>query len=148
MKNWFSRYLVLVIFIMITCIGLVIRYALGDESFLWNLWSVIDVSFAVALGMMAFLGYKEFISSEDEIKIYFQVDDQKIDTQITLLRKNFTRSELMGILGVIRKKKEPYDIAELSSRELLSKFHTIQKEREKEFILKLTQEELEQFSIE
>ena len=147
MKNWLKRYSVLVTFIVMTGIGLNIRYMLGEESFLWNLWSVIDVSFAVALGIMAFLGYREFISSEDEIKIYFQVGNKKIDTKITLLRKHFTRSELMGILGVIRKEKEPYDIAELSSRELLSKFHTIKKEREKEFILKLTQEELEQFSI-
>jgi len=132
---------------VITCIGLVFRYTLGDESFVWKLWGVIDISFAVALGIMAFLGYRAFISSEDEIKIYFQVDGQKIDTQITILRKHFTRSELMGILGVIRKKKEQYDIAELSNRELLSKLHTIQKEKEKEFILKLTQEELKQFEI-
>jgi hypothetical protein len=80
MKKIINRYLVLIVFIAVTLIGLAIRYLTNSSSWLWELWGVIDVSFAVALGVMAFLAYKEFISAENEVKIYFNVEGKEIST--------------------------------------------------------------------
>jgi len=129
-------------------VGMVIRFVGGDSSWLWDLWGIIDISFAVSLGVLAFLAYRELIRSEDEIKIYFLVDTQEIDTKLTILRKDFTRGELMGVLGMIQADpKQRYVIDELSDRQILSKIHAIQKGKDLRFVLTVNAKELEQFKL-
>ncbi len=107
MQKWFSgSMLYLMIFLLLTIVGLAIRYLLGVESIWWGIWSSVDVAFAVALGVLAFFAYREMLSEEDAIALSFTiVDDPERDPiplGISLLRKNCTRSEILGILGMIQ----------------------------------------------
>ena len=146
--KFFRRYFVLVVFVGLTIVGVGIRFVAGANSWLSGLWGVVDVSLAVSLGVMAFLAYKELIRSEDEVRIYFWVDDEEIDTQLSILRKDFTRGELMGILGMIqRNPKQRYIIKELSNKKILTEIHSIQKGKELRFVLRVESVELEQFNL-
>ena len=141
-----ERYLVLIVFVGVWIVGLAIRYLLGGESWLWGLWESIDVAFAVALGLMAFLAYRDFIKSEDEIKLYFKIQSTLEDTGLSLLRKDCTRSELLGVLGMIQKETtQRYSIAYMKNRELLQSLHRIQKGEEDRLVIVLSSDELKQF---
>ncbi len=139
----FKRYLPLIIFVGITLIGLLISYYF--ES-VWEFWANLDSAFAVALGVLAFMGYLEYIKSEDEIKIYFETNGRKIDTGLSILRKDCTRREVLGILGMIQKDpKERFNIKYMKNKELLKRLHAIQKGNGLELIIPLSEDELGQF---
>lgn len=149
MKKTINRYLVLVTFLLITCMGLAIRYFTDEKSWIWEFWSVLDVSIAVALGVMAFLAYKEFIQSEDVIKIYFNVAGQEKDTGLSLLRKECSRGEILGVLGMMqRKTKERFSLEGKKLPILLKELQEIQKGNEDKIVVDMTQEEFEQYDIE
>ena len=62
-----------------------------------ELWSNLDVSFAVALGVLAFIAYRDMVHDEDEIRLYFKLPDNSThDTGLCLLRKDCTCSEVIG----------------------------------------------------
>jgi len=146
-KIW-NRNAVLIIFVGVTILGLLLKYTTNEDSFIWELWSTVDVSLAVSLGVMAFLGYREYISLEDEISIYFEREGIEIDTGLTILRKNFTRGELMGILGMIQQDQQAkYSLAYLKNKEILHFIHAIQKGEKSRFVLPLSDTEIEQFVI-
>jgi len=114
----------------------------------WHLYEILDTASAVALAILAFLGYMEFVRSEESIKIYFDIDDRVIDTKLSLLRKNFTRGELLGVLGMIQKNsKNRFEIQSLKELSLLERLQQIQKSSEKEFHIRVTKEELDQFML-
>jgi len=144
-----KRYLVLIVFVVLTLVGLVIRYTLQEESILWKFWSAIDVSFAVSLGVLAFMGYKEYIKSEDEIKMFFKVKNRKIDTNLSLLRRDCTRGEILGILGMMQRKTDKrflFDNKEL--QKLLKNVQDVQRGNKDQIVIEMTKDELEQFIIE
>lgn len=148
MKKIFRKYLVLIIFVGLTIVGVFINFEEGDNSKIWHLWATVDVSLAVSLGVMALLAYWEFITSEDEVEIYFQAKEKKIDTGLSLLRKNCSRSEIMGILGMIRiNDRENYTIAYFKDKKILKDLHRIQKGKDIEFIIPMSGDELEQFNL-
>lgn len=114
----------------------------------WHWFSILDTASAVALAILAFFGYLEFVRSEDTIKIFFDVDGETIDTKLSILRKNFTRGELMGILGMIQEdSKTRFEIQKLKKISILDDIQHIQKSKEKEFHISVTKEELGQFHI-
>ncbi len=140
----------LILFIAVTVIGLFIRYFFGEESRVWQFWSNLDVSFAVALGILAFLAYKDMIKDEDEIKIFFLLPNNiKIDTKLTILRKDATRSEILGLLGMIQKNpKERFTIVSLQTPSFLKELHNVQKDSSiKEILIKLKKDEIKQFVV-
>jgi len=143
-----KRYLALTIFVIITIIGVLIRYLTSPTSWLWEFWGVIDVSFAVSLGILAFMGYKEYIKLEDEIKIYFKVDGKLKSTGLSLLRKDCTRGEILGILGMMQRKTNKrflFDSHELPL--LLKEVQKVQKGEKNSFEIEMTREEFEQFDL-
>jgi ABC-type uncharacterized transport system involved in gliding motility auxiliary subunit len=137
----------LVIFVLITLAGLALYYS--RQEVLWNLFSALDTASAVSLSVLAFFGYLEYSKSEDQIKIYLKVEDEEpLDTQLSVLRKNCTRSEVFGILGMIQKdSKKRYDIKYMKDISLLHTLQEIQKGDRDEFIIPLTQGEVEQFDV-
>ena len=148
MRKIFERYLVLIVFVGVWLVGLAIRYGLGAEHWLWDLWGTVDVAFAVSLGLLAFMAYLEFIKAEDEVHIYFEVDGELTDTRLSLLRKDFTRGEILGVLGMIQKDTvSRYSIGYMKKREFLQRLHAIQKGRDKKFVMPMSAEEFEQFEI-
>lgn len=143
-----KRYSVLIVFVVLTMVGLMIRYGVGIESWLWDFWGIIDVSFAVALGVLAFLGYRELISSEDEISIIFKVENEEIDTGLRLLRKDCTRSEINGILTMpLKDEIHFHTLAYMKDSRLLISLNNIQKGKDREFIIPINSKELEQFNL-
>lgn len=148
MSKLFERYFVLILFISVWLVGLVIYYVFGTQSWVWEFWSTVDVAFAVALGVMAFFAYREFIRSEDEIEIYFNVDGIMKDTGLKLLRRDCTRSELQGVLGMIQKDAaQRYSVSYMKKREFLEALNKLQKGKAKKFVLPLDSQEFEQFEI-
>ena len=142
-----KKYMVLIILGIVTLIGFVIRYALGEHSSLWQLWGVIDVSFSVALGLLAYAGYSKYLRSEDTILIRFKLPDGKyIDTGLSVLRKDFNRQEILGLIGMIRKNpKIQFDIDATKNPKFLQSIQQIQKGKEKTFDIDISEEELKQF---
>jgi len=115
--------------------------AAGFFPTLWHWFGILDTASAVALAILAFFGYLEFVRSEDAIKIYFDTDDREIDTHLSILRKNFTRGELMGVLGMIQKDtKTRFEIQSLKDISILEEIQKVQKSTRKSF-------HLEQFQI-
>jgi len=148
----------LIAFISIFTIGLVVAFFSGEfkfsnfphSNFWWNIYGAVDTSSAVAVAFLAFFGYVNYIKLEDKIKILFKSKEtnEVVDLNLSILRKNFTRSEIVGILGMIQKNnKERFEIKYLKQREILDKIHKIQKGNNKEFIIEVTQNELKQFIL-
>jgi len=148
MKKTLKRYQVLILFIALWIVGLFLRYVVGEQSFLWHLWGTVDIAFAVSMGVMAFLAYLEFIKAEDEIKIYFKVEGKRYETGLSLLRKDCTRGEILGVLGMMQrttKERFSFDSKELPI--LLKEVQEVQKGNKNSFELRMNRDELEQFVI-
>jgi hypothetical protein len=119
-----------------------------QKQTLWNWFGAIDTSSAVALAFLAAWGYLEYAKSEQVIKITFNVDGDIYDTGLSLLRKNFTRSELLGVLGMIQKaQKEKFELNVFKDKSILKKLQDIQTGKGKEFIIDMSKEEAEQFFL-
>lgn len=148
MKQIFGRYFVLLVFVMVTVVGLLIGYVSNHNSWLWKFWETVDVAFDVALGVMAFVAYKEFIRSEDEIKIYFNVEGQEIETGLSLLRKDCSRGEILGILGMMQKEtKKRFSLETRRVPVLLKELQEIQKGNAHKIVVDMTQEEFKQYDL-
>ena len=109
---------------------------------------MLDVSFAVALGVLAFEGYREFIKSEDEVLIYFRVNGTLTPTGLSLLRKDCTRGEILGVLGMMQRtttSRFSFDTRELPL--LLQEVQAVQKGDKDIFVVEMTPEEFEQFEL-
>ncbi len=147
MKLFFNA---LSIYIFILLLG-VIAYLMqkyGYINHIWDIWGVIDTSSAVALAILAGFAYYEYIKGDDVIKIYFLTDTGKIDTKLSLLRKEFSRSELLGLLGMVQKDQDKrYKLSYFQNPKTLKKIQEIQKGNGKEIIIKLQKKELEYFNL-
>ncbi len=134
-----------VVYVMIMIVGVMANMFFPS---VWKWFSVIDTASAVSLALLAGWGYLEYVKSENEIKIIFDVEGKKIDTGLSILRRDFTRSELMGVLGMIQKnQKEKYNLEYLRNKSFLKQLHKIQKESDKEYVLPLSKKELEYFIV-
>jgi len=139
---------ILLIFIFLTVIGILIRFIAGKNSILWNIWGVIDVSFAVSLGVLAFIAYTDMVRENDEISIYIKVNDKIINTGLIVLRQDCTRSEIQGLFGMIQKdSSHRYNIAYMKKRAFLKNLHKIKTGKSKKLIIPLTAKEYEQFKV-
>lgn len=140
-----SRYKPLFIYVPITLFIWVLSFILEENE--WKYIASLDTSTAIALAILAFLGYLEYVRLEDTIEIYFKVCEEEIETGLTVLRKNCTRSEVLGILGMMQTKNGRYEIAYLKDKNLLTNLNNIQKNRDIRLIIPLSKKELEQFCI-
>jgi len=71
-----NHYGILLLFVLFTFAGVATYFLFGEESRVWKIWQVVDTSFAIALGVLAFLGYREYMKSKDEINIVFEVEEK------------------------------------------------------------------------
>lgn len=140
-----SRYKPLFIYVPITLFTWMLSFILEENE--WKYIASLDTSTAIALAILAFLGYLEYVRLEDTIEIYFKVCEEEIETGLTVLRKNCTRSEVLGILGMMQTKNGRYEIAYLKDKNLLTNLNNIQKNRDIRLIIPLSKKELEQFCI-
>jgi hypothetical protein len=148
MKAWLNRYKVLVLFGSITLLTMVLLY--GGSTGLDTMLGRLDTATAIALAFMAFMGYKEFIISENKIPIVFQdeASGEKLTTDINLLRKNCTRSEVLGVLGMLQvDSKNKFNLTNDKMKRLLMDSQAIQLGEQNELVIKLSADELQQFDI-
>lgn len=148
MFKLFERYKVLVLFVGFTVVGLLSHLIFANDSSWLKLWGALDVSFAVAMGVIAFMAYLEFIKAEDEVKIYFEVEGELKDTGLSLLRRDCTRSEINGILTMPLKEEHHFHkLKYMKNRELLQELHAIQKGKKDSLIMPMSAVEFEQFEL-
>lgn len=128
-------------------LGIVAHY--GGIEWLEEFYGALDVAAAVALAVFAMWGYMEYSRQEESIAIFFLVSNEKKKTGLSILRKNCTRSELLGVLGMIQKDpKNRFEIASMKKPAFLDTLARIQKESDTELCIVLLQSELEQFEVE
>ncbi len=140
----------LTIYVLIIIIGLLAFYftSTDNKDNLWNWFGAFDTSSAVAVAILAIFVYYEYIKQDETIKIYFLEDDKKIDTGLSLLRKEFSRSEILGLLGMIKKDPENrFKLSYFQNPYILKDIQNIQKGKGKEFIIKVKKDELKYFDI-
>jgi len=148
MSSIFERYKVLIVFVSLTVVGGLI-HAFSSANGAWlKLWGALDVSFAVSMGIIAFMAYLEFIKAEDEIEIYFEVEDVLHNTGLSLLRKDCTRSEINGILTMpLKEGVRFHELKYMKNRELLQELQAIQKGKKDRLVMPMSSVEFEQFEI-
>ena len=143
-----GKYRVLILFSVLFFVGLGIRFFLGARHPLWEIWSTIDVSFAVALGVLAFLAYRDMVRDDDEIYIYFQVGEKEYNTGLSLLRKDCTRSEVLGLSGMMqRKTKERFSFDSSYLPKFLQEVQQVQRGQKDRFVIEMTKKDFDQFDL-
>jgi len=143
-----QRYGVLIVFAVLFVVGLFIRYGMGEESALWGIWSAIDVSFAVVLGILAYIAYSNIVRAEDQVRLVFNVDNQKeVDTGLCLLRKNCTRSEVIGVLSMMQRNTKELQYNATHLHDLLQEINNVQVGSSRKLRIIINQDEFNQFEM-
>jgi len=90
----------------------------------WSFFSKLDTATAIALATLGFLAYKEYSKSMDEVRILLSVEDRElVDTELKILRKDVSRSEILGILGMVQDDPtKRFNNSKLQKKENLLKF--------------------------
>ena len=138
----------LIIFIILLIVGVIIRYIFGEKSQIWIFWGVLDTSSAVALALLAFLAYKDMLKDENEIELFFKVDNKEYPLNLKLLRKDCNRREIIGLLGMLQRKTDKrfrYNPAYLNL--LLQELNKVQKGKGKKLLIPIDKKELNQFVL-
>ena len=136
------------IFIFFCSVGICIYYCLGSDSSFWTLLSVLDTSSAVALAILATYAYYQMTKEDDEIELLFNVNGNLKSSGLKLLRKNCTRGEIVGVLGMMQKDNaKRFTITPYELKRLLDEIKKVQKENKDTIIINMTQYEFEQFLL-
>lgn len=109
----------------------------------------ITIIFATITMVTVLWNWFKNIKSNDKIVIYFQTQTTTVLLEnISIIRKHITRSEVLGILGVVQKNsKERYNIAYLSQTRFFNDLYEIQIGKSNKLVIEITDEELEQFDV-
>jgi TM2 domain-containing membrane protein YozV len=145
-------YVLLALFIIFVAFGFD-SYYLGQngESKYWEVYIVFGNSATFALSIFAFLGYIEYIRNEDKIDVKFNLTfvddnkDNKIDTGVSVLRKNCTRAEIQGLLRILAAGKMFNMKSVLKEKKILELVDKIQTGKDKEIVLDIEEDEIVQF---
>lgn len=117
-----------------------------------NIIDIFDkITIIFSFATMFFVAYKwhQDKKQNQKIKISFLVGNKEICLEnFSIIRRHITRSEILGILGVIQKNsKERYSIEYLGERQFFDDLYAAQKGNLNKIIIKLSKEELGQFYI-
>ncbi|OHE05242.1 hypothetical protein [Sulfurimonas sp. RIFOXYB12_FULL_35_9] len=114
-----------------------------------SILDIITIFFATITMLAVLWNWYKNKKSNDKIVIYFQTQTETILLKnISIIRKHITRSEVLGILGVVQKNsKERYNIAYLSQTRFFNDLYDIQTSKSDKLVIEITDEELEQFDI-
>lgn len=137
------KYSVIILPTIAIIIGGIYYYSTYDGN-LWHIMSGVDTATSIPLAILAFFGTMEYFRHDDEIKILFQTEKGNYRIDGHVLRKNCTRSEVLGILGMYRTnvKKQIYFTIEQNKKNLKA-IQEIQNGKDKELMLEINFEELE-----
>ncbi len=118
----------------------------------YDLWSLID-AYATSLTLfLVFYSWKQNKKQMETIKIFIEfINENGANNQIaidSIKRKNFSRSELKGILRELHNSKEPYEIDYMSKSEFLDNIFSIQEGVGDEFFIKISNNDIFNFKRE
>lgn len=112
-----------------------------NEFILWfggNEWTFIDgIVTILTLGLVFWNWYQNYVQNK-QIEIYILHNNVKTMLPIKLIRKNFTRAEINGILGAFDKDSKFY-IAHTSSVEFFEDIENIQNGKLNEICIPITE---------
>ena len=128
----------LLVFIIITTVGFISIIYMGDKFWLSKIYAALDVASAVALAVLAFMIYFKYGKQLQPIAIIVEQNNEKSELPIKVLRKNFTRSELFGLLGALDKNSN-FKIHYTSSIEFFKDIEDIQEGKKDTLLLKMTE---------
>ena len=133
----------------ITSIALVlfIVFFINKES-IWDLIdSIVTLVTAIAVFVNISTNKKFKLKGLEKIKIYFEVNGEKEPTpRFEIIRKDFTRAEIAGYLGVIQdNSQERYNINYLSSKKFFNDITEVQKGTLNEIIIVMDAEQQKKF---
>ncbi len=110
--------------------------------FTTNIWASIDAIVTIFTVIGVWYNFSKNQKQLQKVDIYF--NDKKLNLDIT--RKDISRAELQGILGIFRKDMQKnYKVAYLSSIDYLDSIYKIQKSELDKLVIQLTPEEQGQF---
>ncbi len=111
--------------------------------FTTNIWASIDAIVTIFTVIGVWYNFSKNQKQLQKVDIYF--NDKKLNLDIT--RKDISRAELQGILGIFREDmQENYKVAYLSSIDYLDSIYKIQKSELDKLVIQLTPEEQGQFT--
>jgi hypothetical protein len=150
MKKWWDKYKNLVWFCLVTVIIVWFVWAYvgfenvqASKNLLWGFILSVDTATAIALAVLAFFAYYEYAKGEDEIPVVLNVDGTEFkDEKLKLLRKSISRSEILGVLGMIQNdSKQRFDFKYMVDFEFLEQINSVQKGQKKKVVVYLTKKE-------
>ena len=114
-----DKYFFLSEFLLIT-IGSTYFYTWKDNKVAWDYITAIGGGATLALAFLALIGYLDYITQEDYIEIKVKVKNDKSYTIPTdLKRRDFTRSDVKGILRDIHNDTDGYSIKYLAKPDFM-----------------------------
>jgi hypothetical protein len=123
-----------------------------NELFKWfsgDTWAFVDavITLITVLGVLYGL-YKNYQQSQN-VELFFRLENgESKKIPISLTRKNVTRSEISGLLGMIQKdSKTRHNVHSMTKKEYFKDIYDIQNAKKSQLYIDVTPEELEQFII-
>lgn len=108
------------------------------EIFNSNLWAFVEGLITIITLGYVYKSYNENKTQEEDISVRIRYDNgEEKPLTLTIKRKNFTRSEVKGILGDAHN-GESYNIEYLNSRKFTSDILDIQASKKKVFWIEIT----------
>jgi len=114
-----------------------------------DIWAFADalITIITVLGVSYGL-YKNYLQSK-KVDIFFKLEDGELKKiPITLTRKNVTRSEISGLLGMIQKDSTlRHNIHSITENTYFNNIYDIQNAKKSTLYIDVTPKELDQFII-
>lgn len=105
-----------------------------EKIITWMDWATIIFAFVTMI--LSFCNIWQRKKDKDKIEIYIQKNDQKIRLKTYMIRKNFTRAEVFGMLGALDKDSS-FKIKYTSNADFIENIFNIQKGKQKELVIKI-----------
>ncbi|MDY0181450.1 hypothetical protein [Aliarcobacter skirrowii] len=113
-------------------------------DYIFKLITDVTVWFTFFTMILMFFNTYRLIKRMNKIDIYFN----DIKLPIPILRKECTRGEIQGVLGVFTKDMQRYNIEFMGTIEYLNRLTDVQNNKSKKLVIDISEKELEQFKDE
>ena len=164
-----EKYKNLIVFVVLTIIffliGAFANYYFNSSKLLvnnfWTDLTILDTATAIALAILAFSAYLEYAKNEDDIELKIAIYEKgKYDKakeiidfrilagdKIKILRKEVTRGEILGLLGMFQKNTgNRYNLSDNKLiLILLDEVKKVQKAKKNECIIPILKEDYDKY---
>lgn len=127
-------------------------FARPEQNFLHTVLISISTSLIASAIVFVFIDKKlnELLNSSDKIEVVLKSPNSKSIYCPVMTRREFSRSEVLGYIGMIKtvKEKERFKIESTNSQDFVDRLHKIyQTKGDQTFEVECTDEEMTQFDI-